>query len=88
MCSPKKGVRRLFFNWVQNTGWGPATFLKKDTLAEVFLCIFCKLFKRNFLQPFNTCGLRSTASVYVHKPSVNYFIFSFFEKKKHFILDV
>ena len=37
----------LFFNKV--VGLSPATLLKKETLAQVFSCEFCKISKNTFL---------------------------------------
>ena len=69
-CSVKKYVLRnfakftrkhlcqsLFFNKV--AGLRPVTFLKKETLAQVFSCEFCKIFKNTFF----TKHLRTTASM-------------------------
>ena len=69
-CSRKKGVLRnfpkftgkhlcqsLFFNKV--AGLRPTTLLKKETLAQVFSCVFCKISENIFF----TEHLRKNASV-------------------------
>ena len=66
-CSIKKGVLKnlakftgkhlrqsLFLNKKR-----PATLLKKETLAQVFSCEFCKIFENNFLQ--NASGRTASA---------------------------
>ena len=68
-CSVKKGALRnfakltgkdlcqsLFFNNV--AGLWPVTLLKKETLAQVFLCEFCEISKNTF----STEHLQTTAS--------------------------
>ena len=68
MCSVRKGVHRnfakftgkhlrqsLFFNKVAG---GACNFIKKETLAQVFSCEFCEIFKNTFF----TEHLRTTAS--------------------------
>ena len=69
MCSVKKGALRnfakltgkdlwqsLFFNKV--AGLWPVTLLKKETLAQAFLCEFCEISK----DTFSTEHLQTTAS--------------------------
>ena len=68
-CSVKKGALRnfakltgkdlcqsLFFNKV--AGLWPVTLLRKETLAQAFLCEFCKISKNTF----STEHLQTTAS--------------------------
>ena len=60
-CSIKKGVLRNFAKFtgkslcqiifsikLQVSGLRPATLLKKEVLAQVFPCEFCKIFKNTF----------------------------------------
>ena len=44
-CSVKKGVLR---NFAKFTGKHLCNFLKKETLAQVFSCEFCEIFKNIF----------------------------------------
>ena len=46
----KKGLRRHFAKLTgKNLCLRPATLLKKETLAQVFSCEFCEIFKNTFI---------------------------------------
>ena len=58
-CSIKKGVLRNFVKYIGKhlcqssffhkiAGLRPANFIKKETLAQVFFCEFCEIFKNTF----------------------------------------
>ena len=49
----------LFFNKV--VGLRPANFIKKETLAQLFSCDFCEIFKSTFL----TVHIWTTASAFL-----------------------
>ena len=49
----------LFFNTVAG---GACNFIKKETLAQVFLCEFCEIFKNTFF----TEHLMETASLIIN----------------------
>ena len=49
----------LFFNTVAG---GACNFIKKETLAQVFLCEFCEIFKNTFF----TEDLMETASLIIN----------------------
>ena len=41
-------VKKVFLKISQNAGLSSATSLKKETLAQVFSCEFCEIFKNSF----------------------------------------
>ena len=59
----KRPCQGLFFNKnadLSNSGLRPVTLLKKETLAQVFSCEFCKIFKNTFsnrIPPVAASGL-------------------------------
>ena len=58
-CSIKNGVLRNFAKFTGKKLCQSLFFIKKETLAQVFLCEVCKVFKNTFLTDF----LWTTASV-------------------------
>ena len=67
-CFVKKGVLRNFAKFTKKhlchtpvpSGLRPASFLKKESLAQLFSCEFCEIYKNTFF----TEHLRTTTSVY------------------------
>ena len=54
-CSVKKGVLRNFAKFTgkhlcQSLSYSLCNFIKKETLAQVFSCEFCEIFKNNFFK--------------------------------------
>ena len=58
-CSVKKGALRNFAKLTgKDLGLWPVTLLRKETLAQAFLCKFCEISKNTF----STEHLQTTAS--------------------------
>ena len=74
-CSIEKGVLKTFAKFTGKHLCQSLFFIKKETLAKVFSCEFCKIFKNTFFIEH----LRASASDLTQKPfnSYPYFTHSF-----------